>query len=103
MATRISLRDRMANHGASWTCGALAAVFALAPPAFVHAQTGATISAGSDLWTTVHGGGQTFQDFSGSPIPADFFRPRDGQQPGSRSGRSNDQRRSARSRRARLA
>jgi Thrombospondin type 3 repeat len=31
-----------------------------------------TIAAGSDLWTTP-GGGQSFQDFSETPIPADFF------------------------------
>lgn len=42
-------------------------------PLNAPAQT--TISAGSDLWGTVHGGGQTFKDFSGTPIPADFFRP----------------------------
>ncbi len=31
------------------------------------------IPAGADLWQTVGAGGQTFQDFSESPIPADFF------------------------------
>lgn len=33
------------------------------------------ILAGSDLWTTVSGGGQSFQDFSDNPIPAGFFGP----------------------------
>lgn len=41
----------------------------------VIAQTGTTIPAGSDFWTTVSAGGQSFQDFSASPIPADFFGP----------------------------
>ncbi len=37
------------------------------------AQNGnVTITAGTDLWTTP-GGGQSFQDFSENPIPADFF------------------------------
>ncbi|MDO8630163.1 MAG: hypothetical protein Q7R41_06690, partial [Phycisphaerales bacterium] len=44
-------------------------------PTGASAQTEITIPAGSDLWTTVSGGGQTFQDFSQSPIPADFFGP----------------------------
>ena len=35
------------------------------------AQT--TIAAGSDIWVTVSGGGQTYQDFADNPIPADFF------------------------------
>jgi hypothetical protein len=39
----------------------------------LHAQPETTIPAGSDLWVTVSGGGQTFQDFSETPIPADFF------------------------------
>jgi hypothetical protein len=39
----------------------------------VDAQQGVTITAGPDLWVTVHGGGQTYQDFSESPLPADFF------------------------------
>lgn len=41
----------------------------------LHAQTGTTITAGSDLWTTVSGGGQSFQDFSQTPIPTEFFGP----------------------------
>lgn len=49
----------------------LAATVVLAGSAF--AQDGeVTIPAGTDLWTTP-GGGQSFQDFSENPIPADFF------------------------------
>ena len=51
----------------------LAMLFALGGGSALHAQTGTTISAGSDLWVTVGGGGQTYQDFSETPIPADFF------------------------------
>lgn len=50
-------------------------VFALAltPPL---AATGSEppVNPGIDVWTTP-GGGVTFQDFSGNPIPADFFDP----------------------------
>ncbi len=38
-----------------------------------EALRGEIITGGPDFWVTVHGGGQTYQDFSESPIPADFF------------------------------
>lgn len=41
----------------------------------LRAQPELTIPAGSDLWVTVGGGGQSFDDFSEVPIPADFFAP----------------------------
>ena len=57
------------------TQGLLLAALSLGYPALVLAQPTTTISAGSDLWSTVHGGGQTFKEFSTNPIPSDFFRP----------------------------
>lgn len=42
-----------------------------------YAQT--TITAGSDLWSTVSGGNQSMQDFSETPIPGNFFG--DGSEP----------------------
>jgi hypothetical protein len=66
------------NHGFSKATSRrrillLAILSALVGGSALHAQTGTTISAGSDLWVTVGGGGQTYQDFSETPIPADFF------------------------------
>lgn len=52
---------------------AFALTMIVAPPA--RGQGSTVIFAGSDLWVTVSGGGQTYQDFADSPIPADFFGP----------------------------
>jgi hypothetical protein len=55
----------------------VASVLAIALTAFAgppaRGQGNTVIPAGSDLWVTVGGGGQTFQDFSDSPLPPDFF------------------------------
>lgn len=60
------------HRGASASVCAMSLLVSLCgAPAF--GQLEVTIGAGSDLWVTVHGGGQTFQDFSETPIPADFF------------------------------
>jgi hypothetical protein len=67
MVTRGSLRQFV------WVPAALGAL--VIAPIGASGQTEITIPAGSDLWTTVYGGGQTFQDFSQLPIPADFFGP----------------------------
>jgi len=58
----------------SWLAATVSVLVAL--PAFGQQVT---IQGGSDAFVTVHGGGQTFQDFSQNPLPADFFEP--GSQP----------------------
>ena len=56
----------------STTLFALALLFVMNSP---PASGQIAIPAGSDLFTTAGGGGQTFIDFSDTPIPADFFGP----------------------------
>ncbi len=67
----LSTRVLLAPRGIA--CSVLAALFLF--PGGARAQTETVIPAGSDFWSTVYAGGQTYQDFSGQPIPADFFGP----------------------------
>ncbi len=66
-----SCTDQRGDHRRAIVLVLLATVI-LTGASIVEAGSAVTIPAGSDLWSTP-GGGQSFQDFSETPIPADFF------------------------------